>query len=165
MKKLIIIIALLVTSLGFGNNTLSVKQLRVLYIKAIENSNLADELYDKLQYENSNALIVGYKGAIEAIIAKHAWNPYNKIKYLNKSQVTLAKAIAAAPSDAELRFLRYTIQFYIPEYLGYSNDLDKDKKVILKYASSAVKEVREVIVQFFTENKLCTDKELKVMKG
>jgi hypothetical protein len=51
-------------------------ELRTQYGKAIENSKAADELLELLnQSSSSDPLINAYRGATEALIAKHAWNP------------------------------------------------------------------------------------------
>lgn len=54
----------------------SMNELRTQYGKAIENSKAADELLELLnQSSSSDPLINAYRGATEALIAKHAWNP------------------------------------------------------------------------------------------
>ncbi|MCY7410425.1 MAG: hypothetical protein LH473_09140 [Chitinophagales bacterium] len=111
----------------------TIEEIRTSYGKALENSKIADQLLQSLNNVTVNEpLFLAYKGATEALIAKHAFNPYKKYEYLDKSMKTLAQAIAKDPLNPEIRFLRFTIQYYVPSFLGYTKNLDEDKTAIVK---------------------------------
>jgi hypothetical protein len=68
---------------------------------------------------------------------------------------TLSKAIAADPANPEIRFLRFSIQYYVPAFLGFSKNLDEDKKVIVQhfeglkqvYSDELVKGVADFLIK------------------
>ncbi len=114
--------------------------------------------------KNSNALYMAYYGAFQSLMAKHAFNPYNKLDYLKKSQQSLNKAISQNPTDAEMRFLRFSIQYYVPRFLGYSSNLEEDKKVILANVHRCQGDVKAVISRFMLETNMLTETERKTLQ-
>ncbi len=115
------------------SNGFTIEEIRTSYGKALDDSKIADQLLQSLNNITVNEpLFLAYKGATEALIAKHAFNPYKKLEYLNLSMKTLAQAIAKDPLNPEMRFLRFTIQYYVPSFLGYTKNLEEDKTVIVK---------------------------------
>jgi hypothetical protein len=48
----------------------------------------------------------------------------------------IKKAVALAPDNFEIRFLRFSIQDKLPTYLGYSKELAVDKKIIMQKIQS-----------------------------
>ena len=146
-------------------------EVRTQFVQSVEDSDKAKDLYDKLDNEkaSSNSLYLGYFGATEALLAKHHWNPYKKLDYLAKSQKTLQRAISKSPNNLELRFLRFSIQHYIPTFLGQSKNLAEDRDVILKelsasnYAESD-KPVVKNVVNFLIQSKRCSDEQNAFLK-
>lgn len=144
----------------------SIKQ--VMY-RAIGSSRVTDSLYNKLVDKKSqNALIIAYIGTLEALKAKHSWNPYNKIRFVSRSQKTMKRAVNAVPDNLEIRFMRFTIQHYTPAFLGYSSELDEDRMVIVKHFknNSLISDHSLVkgIAKFMIQSKRCTAGELKILK-
>jgi NADH:ubiquinone oxidoreductase subunit F (NADH-binding) len=143
--------------------------LRTEYYYCVSNPTKTDVLYNRLLLMNSDkAIITGYIGALEALKAKHAWNPYAKLDYLDKAEVTFAKAIASDPQNIEIRFLRYTVEYYVPAFLGYGDHIAEDKRVIIqnikacKYSKND-KFLIGHIIHFFEEKKECTAADLTLM--
>lgn len=142
-----------------------INQVRVNFTKAVEDEKLTQKMLTELdKVKGTNPLYLAYYGAFQSLMAKHAINPYNKIDYLKKSQQTLKKAIAQKPDDAEMRFLRFSAQYYIPKFLGYSDELEEDKKVILANVHRSPADVREVISRFMLETDMLTEAEKKALK-
>jgi len=143
--------------------------LKANMVEAIENSKLTDSLFkslDKLQ--NKTALITGYTGTLEALKAKHSWNPYNKIKYVSRSLKTMQKAIDMDKENMEIRFMRFSIEFYTPSFLGFSKDLAADKKEIVKHYQNenfglADRELVKNVARFMIDSKKCTPAEIKIL--
>ena len=73
-------------------------------------------------------MFFGYKGGATIIMAKYVSNPFSKISNFRKGRNMLEKAIAMDRTNSELIFLRFAIQTNIPSFLGYSNDIQEDKK-------------------------------------
>ncbi len=140
----------------------SKSDIRKRYIQAIDNSSVAEVLLSELATP-ATPMLLGYKGATEALVAKHAWNPYTKLSYLQRSRRTLNEAIRRDPNNPEIRFLRYSIQYYVPSWLGYSGNLKEDKSQILLHISEASPEVKEVIAGFLRQSGKLSPSELALL--
>ena len=55
---------------------------------------------------------------------------WSKIKLVNKAKDLLDHSIERDPSDPELRFIRLTLEHFLPAFLGMSKDIQKDLAVI-----------------------------------
>src|SRR6476661_2662441 len=131
----LLLIAFSITSSLFASEPSpeELKSLKANLVRALDDSKLTDQLYSSLQNRKSdNPLLLACIGTLEALKAKHAWNPYNKFKFAGLSQQTLTKAVLKAPDNLEIRFMRFSIQHFLPSFLGFSKNLDEDKKMILK---------------------------------
>lgn len=139
-------------------------------VKAVDNPKLTDSLYIKLsKLSNKTALTTAYIGTIEALKAKHSWNPYNKIKYVKVSLKTMQKAIDLDKENLEIRFMRFSIEHFTPGFLGFSTDLTTDKKEIIKHYRNrnfgiADDELIKNIAKFMIDSKRCTDEEVRILK-
>ncbi|TCD10724.1 hypothetical protein EZ449_07490 [Pedobacter frigidisoli] len=173
MIKLRFLFLLLFATVQICSAQLSPKEISVLktdLIKAVENSKLTDSIYDKLnKLPNKNALVTAYCGTLEALKAKHSWNPYNKIKYVKVSLKTMQKAINMDKENMEIRFMRFSIEHFTPGFLGFSKDLTVDRKEIVKHYQNnnfvvADKELIKNVAKFMIESKRCTAEEIKILK-
>ncbi|MDO1451037.1 hypothetical protein Q0590_32485 [Rhodocytophaga aerolata] len=153
---------------AFLNPGIDIHTLRREYLQAVENEDKTNELLAVLTKENSQEpLRIGYKGALEALKAKHAFNPYNKLSYLKKAQQTFEQAISLSPEDVELRFLRFSVQHYLPSFLGASKNLEEDKLVIVKNIAQPGldKDVQATVARFLLETKRCTATEQQKLQA
>jgi len=149
-----------------------ISELRERFYAAVESEKVTKSLYDELAIEKVKLtpLYQGYFGAIEALIAKHSWNPYNKLEYLSKGMKSLETAIALDKDNLELRFLRFSIQHYIPVFLGQSKNLMEDRdKMVEQIKKGNFKEEDRVLVKnvtaFLIETKRCTKEQELFLKG
>ncbi|RNL50158.1 hypothetical protein [Pedobacter jejuensis] len=173
MIKLRFVILLLFASITICKAQLSPKEITELkadLIKAVDDSKLTNNLWDKLnKYPNKTGLITAYAGTLEALKAKHSWNPYNKIKYIKESLQTMQKAINLDKENMEIRFMRFSIEHFTPSFLGFSKDLAVDKKEIVKHYQNnnfgvADKDLIKNVAKFMIDSKRCTADEVKVLK-
>lgn len=119
-------------SMGYSQNN-QLEELRKEYIEALHDCDEAERVYDIfLLVDNPSGKMLAYQAALEAIMTKTTWNLFKKINYLNKSEASFNKAIKKAPNDVEIRFMRMAVQYEIPEYLGYSDDMELDREFIVK---------------------------------
>lgn len=65
-------------------------------------------------------------------MANHVFNPVTKLRYFNNGKSILENAIAKAPANTELRYLRLTIQLNAPSFLGYNKMIEADKMFLQK---------------------------------
>jgi len=132
-------------------------EVRNLFYSSVENSSKANDfiMYLGKLSEKDNPEIKAYSGMGYMLLAKHAFNPYNKLANFNKGKELLETAISADPGNVELRFLRFSVQTNAPFFLGYSGKVQEDEKVIkLGYASIQDQDLRNRIRVFFKESNL-----------
>lgn len=133
MKRIVILTGVFLMCLisVYAQTLKQKKALRQQLIHAVTSSKTTDSLYKVLlAMPNKSSLITGYTGILQALKAKHHWNPYYKLKYINDAEQNLAKAIAADPHNLELRFLRFSVDYKLPRLLGYTKNMDADKTEI-----------------------------------
>jgi len=110
-------------------------QIRKEYYAAVNNAKASEKLYDELRAKgSSDPLVMAYYGSAQALRARHAFNPYHKLAYLKSGFRTLESAVIKSPDNLEIRFLRFSLEHYIPSFLGYSKHLESDKKKIVELA-------------------------------
>lgn len=139
-------------------------------VRAIESSAVTDSLYKALLAgPHKDPMTRGYLASVEALKAKHAWNPYHKVKFANRSTKTMAEAVNADPTNLELRFMRFSIQHYMPAFLGLSKELDADRKEIVKHYRSRSfqktdSELVRNIAKFMIQSKRCSAAEEEIFR-
>jgi hypothetical protein len=159
-----------------GYNTMAaapdLKKIREDYIASINSSEKADVLCAQLQsIKNPDALILAYLGSAQAIKAKHAWNPVNKMSYLKQGFKTINQAVTKEPNNLEVRFLRFSLQFYVPSFLGYSKNIESDKDKIIsllqnqKSANLNIdKKIIKDMVNFMIDSQKCDAQEITILR-
>nr|WP_255709855.1 hypothetical protein [Pontibacter harenae] len=110
----------------------NLNKLRVQYLEASKDSEVGKK-FNKLMhdYKGQDPVVMAYRAASDATMAKYVWNPYSKLKHLKTSAAGFKEAVAMSPNNAEIRFLRFTVEHYVPRYLDMSGHLDEDKKIII----------------------------------
>ena len=129
--------------------------LRHHYEQAAAGKEAGEKFYDLLHnYTEQNALVLGYKAASEAIKARDA-SMLNKLTYVQQAARTFEQAVALDPTNAEIRFLRFSVESNLPPFLGLSKHVDVDKAFLLDAAlqhprsgldNEAFRAVREFLV-------------------
>ena len=134
------------------------KQLRV----AISSSETTDSLYKSLSAMKSRSGIIdGFIAGLQALKAKHAWNPYSKIRYIKNCEKTFEKAISADPENIEIRFMRFSVEDSVPKFLGYNKNINTDSQEIIaqldkKNYGTADRELTIEIIKFLVNSRRCT---------
>lgn len=140
----------------------NLKVLRKQMVVAIDNSKTTDSLFKSLTaIKTRTGIVNGFIGALQALKAKHAWNPYFKVKYLKNSEKTFKQAVAEDPHNIEIRFMRFSIEHNVPGFMGFNKDLTADSEDIIaqldkKNYGSADKELTIAIIKFLIHSKRCT---------
>jgi hypothetical protein len=148
----------------------NIQVIRKLLVSALNSKKTTDSLYDHLgAVKDRSALLNGYIGTLQALKAKHAWNPYFKIKHLNDSKSTFEAAVKRDPHNIEIRFMRFSIEHNVPGFLGFNKNLVADKEEIIKqvdkkYYAQADKQLVKTIITFLIESKRCTPAESTSLK-
>lgn len=142
---------------------IELKEIRNLYDKAAFDEKANSKLISILESQSKNsAILMGYKGSAIALMAKHSYNPYKKIKYFNEGKSLLEKAIATDPDNVELIFLRFAIQTNVPSILNYNQNIRSDK--VFLYSMLEKKAIEDYDLKVRIKNYLIKCNELTLDK-
>ncbi len=145
----------------------AIQQVREQFFQVCDKKkDLASWASELKEYENSNYLIIAYKGVASAMYAEIASGVYSKLKYFSTGTKMLDRVIEKFPRDIEPRFLRLTIQKNAPGFLNYNDNIEEDKnKIISGFSEAKTNKASPLLMsnikKYLTENKLCSEKELK----
>ncbi|WP_310394947.1 hypothetical protein [Hymenobacter sp.] len=130
--------------------------LRRHYELAAADKTAGEKFYKLLaDYNDRDALVLGYKAAAEAIRARDA-SMFNKLTYVQNAARTFEQAVGLDPVNPEIRFLRFSVESNLPAFLGLSKHVDEDKGLLLTAAlshpksgldSEAFRTVRDFLVE------------------
>lgn len=167
MKTILIALTFFVSTA----NRLSVTEMRNLFYKGVEDEDLTEQLAEKLEsVVKPTAYEIAYLGGAYVLRAKHAYNPYNKISWLKKGDKKIGTAISLYPQNIEFRFMRFSYEHYLPEFLGMSEHLEVDRQTIVKgilnkqYNPADLDLIRNM-VKFLFETNRCTTSEISALKA
>ena len=76
-------------------------------------------------------VLMAYRAASEALMAQVTWNPMEKYQLVKKFEALIHEAVSNDPENLEIRFLRFSVEYSIPRFLGVSKNLIEDKRMIV----------------------------------
>ncbi|KUG09763.1 hypothetical protein ASU33_18980 [Solirubrum puertoriconensis] len=83
-------------------------------------------------YTGRDAVVLAYKAASEAIMAKHTGGVFDKLDRVKAASQQFDAAVALNPKHPEVRFLRFSIESNLPKFLGASKHLDEDRILLVQ---------------------------------
>ena len=113
------------------------------YQKAVSDKKICKEMLKHFENKSNTGLDLAYQGAFQAVWAKHASDPFEKLTTFRKGKKNLDKAVKQNPNLIETRFLRYSIQKESPAFLGYKSNIDEDKMLL----NRNIKDVDDIILK------------------
>ena len=132
MKKIFLIFVCLIYTLLVHANG-SIELARKEFKKAVYSAKVNNEVYQVLVSDKKqDPLTQAYVAYFTALKARHVVNPYEKMRFVRSFDQAIKKAVALAPNNLEIRFLRFSVQEQLPTFLGYSKEIEVDKKMILQ---------------------------------
>lgn len=141
-------------------------EIRLMLEEGVEDKDKAEAYCDQfvdVSFEDE-AIYQGFKGMGLMLQAKHAWNPYNKLKRFGEGKAWLENAIAVEPTNVELHHMRFCVQTNAPFFLNYHGEIDEDKEYMVeKIATVTDEDLRERIISYLIESGECTDDELQIL--
>lgn len=150
MKKFFIPIFMIISVFCFSQN---LTEFRNLMQKGESSEAHAKTLLEKskLEYDKTKLPIYEALAAVgHFFMAKHGGNPISKYSHFNKGKRLLSDAIKKEPKNLEIRFMRYICQEKTPDFLGYKDDLQEDKKFILnEYKNTKDENLKSYIKNYF----------------
>ena len=143
-------------------NTVDLVKLRRMYYNAVDSRASAKVFSNTMKSINAGGdpILICYKGMADLIQASHSYNPYSKLAYFNSGKDLLEKAVKAAPTNIEIRFMRYCVQSNAPFFLGYSGETKNDKKFILDgWRNISDQDLKIKIKDYLLQSGKCTTEE------
>lgn len=174
MLKNVLFLSLLVflySSAWADSSQYNISQLRQQYVQASKEEAVAKQFHEKMSaYTKNDPLVLAYKAASEAVMAKYVWNPYSKLKQLRAANAIFEDAVALDNDNTEIRFLRFTVEHYVPRYLNLSPHVEEDKKFIIRslqaYPNTEMsKPLARTIRDFMLTKDHCTEAEKKILRN
>lgn len=168
-KVILILLILSFGSVSFAQN-ISLEEVRMQFIEGANNGTTAENLFHRLSAEDALIpVLLAYKGAIQAVMAKHVKGVRKKYSLAKKGMKVLHDAVAHDPDNIEIRFLRFSVQENMPSFLGLSRDREQDKNSILMNLPK--REEYQIddtffkeIVNFLIQSKECSQEEIRILK-
>ncbi|MBK7213242.1 MAG: hypothetical protein IPH88_08130 [Bacteroidales bacterium] len=163
MRTLFVSLLLAISAFALGQTAQApvIDKIRQQYFTMNQVDNGALNLYFRLKDQkiSGDPALLAYRGASSAASAASVDGVRKKLQYFNNGKQELEQAIAMRPLDAELRFLRLATQLNAPGFLGYTNDIEADKKLILQaIASTAPNPSNSYLYSQISAFLLATDK-------
>ncbi|MET3114349.1 hypothetical protein AAKU52_002083 [Pedobacter sp. CG_S7] len=166
MKLLLLIFTFLMPLSANDVDKNAIIKIRDLLLKAADSRKANKDLKAVLaNYSNSNTLINGYRGAAVMIEAKHMFNPLSRWNKFKQGKELIEDAIKKDGENYELRYLRFAIQTTIPAVLGYSENINTDKKMLINQLEGLNDtDLRKRVIIYLLAAKVCTTEELNKLK-
>ncbi|AEH01938.1 hypothetical protein [Lacinutrix sp. 5H-3-7-4] len=122
-----------ITSVFLSLQTLNIKEVRLAFKEAGQNDAKIEAFYNSLDTvkKTDNVVLVAYKGAATAMMAKTKKTIKEKKEGFIKGVELVEYAINKAPNNIEARFIRFGIQENTPKLLKYKANMEEDKYFIL----------------------------------
>lgn len=144
--------------------------LRKGFEAAVRDKTSAAQFWEQLRaYEGADPLHIAYKAAALSLAAREEWNPFTRLEQLRSVMALFAEAVALAPHNIEIRFLRFAIQHHLPGFLQLSGDLEEDMSVLkenmIRFREFHLEPDHVVtFVRFFKESQRFSHTELRKMR-
>jgi len=169
---LLVLLFFVVASAWAGDTArFSINELRLKYQKASIDEATAIEFNKEMSsYDGKDPLIKAYQAASVAVMAKYVWNPYSKLKHLKTASAMFQEAVKRDKKQSEIRFLRFTVEHYVPRYLNLSEHVAEDKRIIIsslqEYPNSGLSEgLARTMRDFMLSKDHCTEEEKEILRN
>ena len=113
---------------AFTQRVNTLEEIRIGFGKMASDKELCQQSINQLKaMQAQSATHLGYLGGLQTIWANHAFNPINKWTTFSSGKKNIERAIQLEPHNAELRFIRLSVQKNAPSFLGYNTHIQTDK--------------------------------------
>lgn len=107
----------------------------------------------------------GYWAATLALKARFTINPFEQFQAIQEAQKEFERALKAAPDEPELRFLRLSVEYNTPVFLGLSAHVQEDTAFLCKWLKNQGTKklglkLAALIAQFLQEKRNVQEKEI-----
>ena len=73
---------------------------------------------------------IGYTAAMILMKSRYVKGPFSKFKYFKQGKKLLDQDISENPTSIEVRYIRFSMQKQIPDFLGYNKNIKEDFNII-----------------------------------
>ncbi|MDZ7766221.1 MAG: hypothetical protein U5K00_17670 [Melioribacteraceae bacterium] len=144
-----------------------IEELRLTYYAGVENEEYIDSLQSILikkfgeDTSKYSPIALAYQAGLNALKSKHAFWPFTKMTYLNESMDVFSEAVERDSTNLEIRFMRFSILYYVPGILGYNEEEESDMNAVYgllleKDFSKINFDLQEGMAQFLIRSELLT---------
>ena len=135
--------------------TADLVEIRKIYPQAASSEDATKELAAKLEgvSDSGDKTLLAYKGAVLTLKAKFAKSIPDKIGFVKDGAKIVESAVAAEPSNVEIRMIRLSIQENVPAIVGYKRNIDEDKAFIVNNYKNLPGDLREYVKNFILQSK------------
>lgn len=148
MLHLIIFIHLLFSQPGQEGEIL--QTLRTNYPSAVQSQQICKAALTTIDsLATPSSIESAYIGAYYAVWASHTSAPIDKLRSFKKGKSFLERAVKQDPENAEIRFLRLTIQYNAPGILQYKNAIEEDLQTVLESYNGLSSEIIKGMIKDF----------------
>jgi len=162
MKFLIIILSVF----SLNSQSLNFDAVRTAYKEAAQDKTKAEAFHKSMSRVTTkdNAVLVAYKGASIALLAKQAKSIKDKKEGFKEGVSLIELAIEKSPNNIEVRFVRLSIQENTPKLLKYKGNLEEDKQFLLaQFKNIKFSHLKNHIKDYISQSKVFTDEEKSVI--
>ena len=120
------------------------KQIRVRHEKAVngdtkETKSLTTDLEKWTKEQPTNYLLQAYLGSVYTLDSRDAWPGPGKLTYLKNGGKLMDDAVAAAPDNPAVRFVRAIDYYELPFFFGKGKTAHDDFVILLKQIDGTTK--------------------------
>ena len=167
-KVLIALVGFVVLSPTYSSGQAYPKDvIRGRYMQALKRHGALDTLYKQLSAVRSpTPFEESYLGICTGMEAQFADGMWSKYKLAAKSKSHLNRAVDRDTKDTELRFLRFTFEYYLPGFLLMSSHMNTDLKMVFANIGflGEAPDVKKVVLEFILSTHRCTPDETKIIE-
>jgi len=147
MMKFILYISVLFISYQSIGNSQATSKMRDLFTKVDQDEKYNTQLKNLTDSATEKTPIAyGYKALYYFMNAKYVFWPTDKLSNFSTGKSYLEQVIKLYPNEAELRLIRYSVQYNVPSLLNYSHNMEEDKKILQRAAfHSKYEDIRALI--------------------
>src|SRR5690606_9799965 len=134
--KRVVLTALVALISLYDVQAMDLERIRANYQKAVSDRTLCKEMIEELSNNATSAVHQAYLGGFQTIWATHVFNPVSKLATFNKGRKNIDEAVESNPTNAEVRFIRLSVQSNCPAFLGYRSNIEEDRTYLRTHSKS-----------------------------
>ncbi len=167
MKKILLSAILLSLTITSFSQAFTRSQLREGFLRAVKTRAALDSFTLALDMRTTRtASEECYLGMCDALQISYISGMWSKLKMLDRSRMHIGKAIASAPQDAELRFLRFMLEHNIPSFLGMSGHIREDVAFVLDHGTFMDEDadMKKMAIEYLIGSKRCSSTQTALLQ-